>query len=239
MMTLPKMTAEECSIPVGNECPYPSQLEAEQFSAKLPIHSSYTRLMLLISEENQNYFCWCGFNETAQIRLFYPLFKDDKVPTAPPPKGRPLQEGEYLKYGNDFYIICMDKKLGITVKQIAVFSTAQDAGAAWHMQTMTPQTTADNEPDYFLVQIFRVSQPNEPVCVCWYINPPEDNIRMLPVFWEDQEKFTEIPPSDRNWSYLKEGDIFTHDNKTYRVCLDEIEDYYIAPTPLQICVKNP
>jgi hypothetical protein len=62
---------------------------------------------------------------------------------------------------------------------------------------------------------------------------------MLPVFWEDQAKFEEIPPSDLNWSFLKEGDIFKHDNKMYQVCLDEIEDYYIAPTLLQICTQNP
>jgi len=237
-MNLPKMTNQQISIPVGEECPYPSQAEAEAFSAKLPRKSSFTRLMILTTKDSRNYFCWCGFNEAGQLQFYYPLFKDDASPPTPPSSGRPIHEGERLKYGNDFYLIAIDETLGVVVRQIAILSTTVDAGNAWHMMTLTPQGAGYDEPDYYLVKVSLVSDPKL-ICVCWCIMPhTRGKNKLMPVFKEDRAAFNAIPFKDLNWEYLHEGESFRHDDKIYQVCKDEIGDYYIAPSPLQIYRLN-
>ena len=238
MRTLPKMTSEEITLPVGTECSCACQAEAEAFFATKQKKNDYIRLMVLTTKENKNYFCWCGFSKEAQLKWAHPLFNEDSAPQTLPSAGRPFEEGEYLKYGNDFYLITIDKMLGIMVKQIAIFSTALDAGAAWHMMTMTPQGTGDDEPDYYLVKITEVSNPNVPICICWCILPPKGKNKLIPVFREDRVAFNAIPFNRLNWEFLHEGDTFVHDDTIYQICKDEIDDYYITPSPLQICKRN-
>lgn len=238
MKTLPKMTDAEVTVPIGQECSCASQVEAESSFISEQKKCDYVRLMKLITAENKHYFCWCGFDNEAHLRCAHPLFEDDIAPQTPLSHGSPFEEGEYLKYGNDFYLITIDKVLGTLVKQIAIFSTALDAAAVWHMMTMTPQTTDDNEPDCYLVKISDVSKPDVLICVCWCVLPPKGKGKFIPVFREDRVIFNNIPFNHVNWEYLHEGNTFIHDNTVYQVCKDEIEDYYIAPSPLQIYKRN-
>ena len=245
MIKLAKMSLQDCTISVSDECTCASQLEAQHMAAKahINIDGTHTKLMLVNTFENEHPLCWCVFGEeNNELRAFFNLFREDPMPRSLPQSGRQLEEGEYFRHGNDVYITCHDENLGQYVRQLSVFATAQDADAAYHMSDSAVEIKSPEDyPDYYLVRLTEVDKPNQTLCISWYISR-ENHLMLLPVFNEDYPEFKAVHRNNLNWEFLHTGDTFEHNGCIYQVCEDDNEDYYIAPlykTQLKIAVHHP
>lgn len=245
MENLAKMDIMDCTISVGNECGCSSQLEAERLVAltQTNMHKVVTKLMVVTTFGGEHPLCWCAFDKQSnELKAFCNVFKEDPCPHTLPKSGTPLEQGEYFRHGNDIYVICYDEKLGQYVRQMSIFSTTQDADAAYHMADSIPEINGPEDyPDYDLVRLTEVEKPNETLCISWFISR-ENHLMLWPVFNEDYSEFKAVHRNNLNWEFLKTGDTFKHNGRTYQVCEDEIGDYYIAPlykNQLKIAVRNP
>ena len=236
MNKLPKMSIGEYSIPVGEECPCPSKLEALNVVINNDLKGDNIDLMLFRTDE-QSLIFWCSYNNDHTINAVFNLFKGDPSPQKLSNRARKISIGEYIRHGNDIYKICEDSALKQVVKQMWIYSTAIDAKAAYSLSDAAEDDdNPDEDPECYLVRITEVIKPNETLCYAWYVTK-EDRIFLSPIFWEDAGILREKFINCLNWEFLHEGNIFRHNDRYYRICKDKDEDYYISPLKmtLQLC----
>jgi len=225
---LPKMSIREFTIPVGAECPCPSQLEARHVAINNHLESDNMSLMMFRTEHQPMLF-WCSYDNNRTVKAIFNLFKDDPLPEKVMTQVQTIQPGEYLRHGDQIYMLCEDKDLKQVVRQISVFATALDANVAYQMSDFSEDDEDPEEwPEFYLTRMSEVSKPNETLCYCWYIEKG-NHLFLQPVFEEDAPEFRKVNKNCLNWEFLHEGDTFERDSKVYKICKDEDDDYYITP----------
>lgn len=230
MKPLPKMTVEEYTLPVGNECSCASLLEAKNLARNMKLSTDNAHLMLLTTFANERPFCWCYVNDDKSVSAFFNVFHQDPLPQSLPKSGNIMQGGEFIYHDRDMYYIKPDKDLGYVIRRVGIFASQSEAAAVYKMsptgQTLGKKT---DDAEYYLVNLSLVSNPAKKIAVCWYISCA-NTLYLRPVFIEDEALFNEIDNNDLNWDFLKAGNIFCHNDMIYQVCQDEDEEYYIAST---------
>ena len=239
MKKLERLTVQECTIPVGNDCIVPSFLEAEAIFNQSSIKYKNIRLMHILTTHNEDTLQWCAMSSPKDISASIPVFKHDNTITGLPLQGKTLEVDEYIRHKNSYYLICKDNLYKQIIRQISVFATEEDVLAVY-MLSAGEFVTDNTPPDIYLVKITTVDKPNDTLCISWFIDkegfPP-----FFPVFAEDIKVFEENNINHLNWEFMDNGDTFKKDNKYYQICTDENDNCYIAkrPTPiLKIYRKN-
>ena len=225
---LPKMSIPEFTIPVGDECTCASQLEARNIALRNNLASDNMNLMVFKTEFQPMLF-WCSYDNKKTVKAIFNLFRGDPLPNQVMTQVQTIQTGEYLRHGDQIYLLCEDEFLKQVVRQVSVFATALDANVAYQMSDFSEDDENPDEwPEFYLTRMTEVNKPNETLCYCWYIEKG-NHLFLQPIFEEDAEHFRSIPKNCLNWEFLHAGDSFVHDGRTYQVCTDEDEDYYITP----------
>lgn len=224
----PKMILEMCTRPVGSECTCGCQSEAETDIFHTFQEVCMVKLMLLETSKDEHPLCWCGFDQQNNMRIFFNLFETDPQPVGLPQSGHSLEDGEYFRRGNNIYIVCLDKELGQCVKQLTIFASTADAEAAYRLSESWENVKKSGDfPEFHLVKLMDISDPNKLVCISWFIFR-EKGLMLLPIFAEDYPEYKRHDVNNLNWEFLDTGDTFWKDEKKYRVCQDEHENYYIS-----------
>ena len=229
MRKLPKMTIEECSIPVSQVCCIPSQLEAEAIAATSRIKYKCIKPAHLVTSLDEHQICWCAMQNKQEISKTFPMFKENT-----PIKGLPLiadfiEEGHYINYDNHFYVACQDDTYKLLIKEMNIFSTYEDIFAVYQLSAhqFISFEEAEELPEIYLARITPVDDPNNQLCVCWFIDK-ENFPPFFPIFAEDMQVFYQNDCRTLNWEFLGEDDIFTSHGQRYQVCFDDKEHPYIA-----------
>ena len=222
------MDIREFTIPVGEECACPSQLEARNVAYNNNLASNNMNLIMFKTDDMPMLF-WCSYDNNRTVKAIFNLFRDDPIPQRVMTQVQIIQPGEYLRHGNQIYMLCEDEYLKQVIRQVVVFSTALEANVAYQMSDFAEDDENPEEwPDFYLTRMTEVNKPNETLCYCWYIEKG-NHLFLQPIFEDDAEHFRSIPKTSLNWEFLHKGDTFSHDETIYKVCTDEDDDYYITP----------
>lgn len=242
MKNLPKMTFEECTIPVSSICCIPSQLEAEAIASLNRVKYKHIKLAQITTSFDEQQICWCAMHNKQETNKVFPVFKENI-----PAKGSPLladfiEDKDYIFHNGRYYIAHQDDTYKLLIKEMNIFSTYDDVSAAstLFVQQHISKEEAKDITDIYVARITPVVNPNKQLCVCWFIyrrNAPP----FFPIFIEDMQIFYQNDYRTLNWEFLGEGDIFTNKGQRYQVCFDDNDQPYIAKLPkcnMQILSKK-
>ncbi|MBQ8464912.1 MAG: hypothetical protein IJ545_02760 [Alphaproteobacteria bacterium] len=242
MENLKKMTPQEYTIPVGNECNYSSWLDVMNVCMKEHIHFENIKLILMKSAHS-SMFLWLGSSENSSTAATFSVFKDDILPKEQKVEATIiyLKEGGYFRHKDDVYQVLFDQELGNVIRKVAIYASVQQADVAYRL---SPSGQSDLSPEvspkYYLVRLTEINKPDKTLCYSWYVEK-KSRLFLQPIFCEDEEEFFKTNRCNLNWEFLHIGETFQHDGKTYQVCKDEDNNYFIAQirSHLKVIICNP
>lgn len=214
-----KMSFLETTIPVGAECLYPTRQDAQNFFDEQ-----------LLSGE---LFFGVGFTDHMEKDLVWvlqtpagtiiPLWAFERKQ---PIKGELIffhQEfvGNYVHRYRHNYLLCQDDVLGLSIRELTVFSDETDIKAILNIM---------NEPfeEITLVNVYTSNFELTPSFTSWFITKPNNIVSLNPTFLEDVLIHRGFDPQQATWDFLEIGDTFYHFNDKYRVDFDPKTGWYFS-----------
>lgn len=214
-----KMSFLETTTPVGNECLYPTELDAKRFfnqqhlageltfGVGITNHMEKDLLWLLQTPTGLNYPLW-AFRRGNKIKGSLALFHPEK-------------EGSYIHRHQHNYRLCKDDMLGLSIRELTIFSDETDIKSLLHIAKQSYEEIA-------LVQVYASMIDLTPTFTCWLVTLPNNTASMHPTFLEDVLIHKGFDPRQATWNFLEVGDTFYHFNDKFRVDFDNQTGWYFS-----------
>lgn len=213
-----KMNFFETTTPVGAECLYPTEFEAKKFfsqqllNGKISFGVGYTNRMekdlLWVLETSDGHLIplWAFQRETpmkGELTFFHPEYA-----------------GNYLHRHQHNYLLCQDSVMGLSIKEISIFSDEMDIKALFHLT---------NEPfeEISLIKVYTTADRSASLA-CWMVARPDNTASIHPTFVEDILIHRGLNAQKISWDYLWRGDTFYHFNDKYQVGFDKQTGWYFS-----------
>ena len=236
-LKFPQLTADQCTLTVGGEVIYPSSLEAAIFMSQLKFREKAQDIALVCMEfsNGNGLFSWGIFNKKGKLLAACPVFNEIFPQGSQIKSVKALNIGTYMKEEDKYYLPFESNEFGVILRELVVFSTANDARAVWEL-SQTEEDEAeedeDDELDLSLVRVTKVNNPHETVCIAWLMEKG-GIMKLHPVFAEEAIVLNEQEINTLNWEYLDEGQMFGHEGDLYIVQKDDDGEYYLGSP----CIK--
>lgn len=228
-----KMSFLETTIPVGAECLYPTRQDAQNFfdeqllSGELVFGVGITNQMekdllwVLQTPQGSTLPLW-AFERKNPIKGELAFFREETV-------------GNYVHRCRHNYLLCQDELLGLSIRELAVFSDETDIKALLNLM---------KEPfeEITLANVYISNFDLTPSFTSWFVTKPNNTASIHPTFLEDVLIHRGFDPHQASWDFLGVGDTFYHFNEKYRVDFDPKTGWYFSKVfhnpYMKLCTKN-
>lgn len=214
-----KMSYLEATIPAGKECLFPSELEARQHFARLGLFGDIS-CGIVTTDCGEKDLAWLLKTEDNQ---FYPLqiFAREKEHQGKVTSFHQEVAGNYIGCDWHLYLLCQDDYLGLTIRELAIYSNQEDINALYRMDNISYESI-------FLVKTFSIVPVRKFMFVSWLIDRSDHTGEFKPAFIEDLVLHYGFDPTNLSWEIMNAGDTFMHFDEKYRVEYDKKTGWYFS-----------
>lgn len=212
-----KMSYLEATLPAGENCLFPSELEAREHFSKFGL---FGKIMLGVGTTNRLERLLVWLLQTADNQSFpLQVFASEQPVLGEITFFHQETEGNYIYANQHNYLICQDEVLGLVIRELAIFANECDI-KAFRMIKQEPFS------EISLVRVYEKEPRLRFLFVSWFIELPEHKAELKPAFIEDVFIHRGFNPQNVTWEFMGAGETFTHFSEPFQVDFDNKSGWY-------------